>query len=112
IVCDGFIGNVALKVSEGLVEAMKAMLQESLAATITRKLGYVLSRQAFVDFKKRVDPSEFGGVPLLGVKGVSIICHGRSHSHAMMNAIRVAHNFASGTINQQIEEGVRRWGAA
>lgn len=111
IVCDGFIGNVALKVSEGVVEVFKHMLQESLAATITRKIGYVLSRQAFVDFKKRVDYSEFGGVPLLGVKGVSIISHGRSNGHAMMNAVRVAYEFATAKVNSQIAEEVQRWAA-
>ena len=73
IVCDGFIGNVALKVSEGLVDMIDQMLQESLGATVTRKIGYVLSRTAFQDFKKRVDYSEYGGAPLLGVKGVCII---------------------------------------
>ena len=78
VVCDGFIGNVALKVSEGLVDMIKSMLQESLAETVTRKIGYVLSRAAYRDFRKRVDYSEYGGAPLLGVKGVNIICHGRS----------------------------------
>src|SRR5712692_7415091 len=90
IVCDGFIGNVALKVSEGLVEMIYSMLRESLEATITRKIGYVLSRTAFQDFKKRVDYSEHGGAPLLGVKGVCIITHGRSNANAIKNAIRVA----------------------
>jgi glycerol-3-phosphate acyltransferase PlsX len=106
IVCDGFTGNVALKVSEGLVDVLKQMLQESLKATITRQLGYVLSRSAFHEFKKRVDYSEFGGVPLLGVKGVCIICHGRSNSNAIKNAIRVAAEFAGGNTNQRIEEGL------
>ena len=83
IICDGFIGNVALKVSEGLVEMITDMLHESLAATITRKIGYVLSRAAFTDFKRRVDYSEYGGAPLLGVKGVCIICHGSSNANAI-----------------------------
>jgi phosphate acyltransferase len=109
IVCDGFIGNVALKVSEGLVDVFKTMLQESLEATITRKIGYVLSRAAYTDFKKRVDYSEYGGVPLLGVKGVCIICHGRSNVNAIKNAIRVAAEFAGENINCAIEEEVRRW---
>jgi len=103
IVCDGFIGNVALKVSEGLVEMVYQMLRESLEATITRKIGYVLARTAFKEFKKRVDYSEYGGAPLLGVKGVCIITHGRSNAHAIKNAIRVAAEFAEGKINQQIE---------
>jgi glycerol-3-phosphate acyltransferase PlsX len=106
IVCDGFIGNVALKVSEGLVDMIYKMLRESLEATITRKIGYVLSRTAFQDFKKRVDYSEYGGVPLLGVKGVCIITHGRSNANAIKNSIRVAAEFAGGNINQHIETGL------
>src|SRR5690348_373796 len=107
IVCDGFVGNVALKVSEGLVEMVKHLLQESLEATITRKIGYVLSKTAFSDFKKRVDYSEYGGAPLLGVRGVCIICHGRSNANAIKNAIRVAAEFFEGRINQRIEEELR-----
>lgn len=107
IVCDGFVGNVALKVSEGLVEMVKHLLQESLEATITRKIGYVLSKTAFADFKKRVDYSEYGGAPLLGVRGVCIICHGRSNANAIKNAIRVAAEFSKGKINQQIEDELR-----
>jgi glycerol-3-phosphate acyltransferase PlsX len=103
IVCDGFIGNVALKVSEGLVETIKFMLQDSLTATVTRKIGYVLAHVAFDDFKKRLDYSEYGGAPLLGLKGVSIICHGRSNPNAIKNAIRVAMEFADGHINETIE---------
>jgi glycerol-3-phosphate acyltransferase PlsX len=108
VVCDGFIGNVALKVSEGLVDMMQSMLRESLEATITRKLGYVLSRKAYRDFRKRVDYSEYGGAPLLGVKGVSIICHGRSNANAIKNAIRVAAEFADGKLNESIEAELDR----
>jgi glycerol-3-phosphate acyltransferase PlsX len=104
VVCDGFIGNVALKVSEGLVEMIKNMLHESLAATVTRKIGYVLSQAAYRDFRKRVDYSEYGGAPLLGVKGVNIICHGRSNANAIKNAIRVAAEFAEGSVNDRIAE--------
>jgi glycerol-3-phosphate acyltransferase PlsX len=108
IVCDGFIGNVALKVSEGLIEIIKFMLQDSLTATVTRKIGYVLARTAFDDFKKRVDYSEYGGAPLLGLKGVVIICHGRSNPNAIKNAIRVAMEFAKGRINETIEAALHR----
>ncbi|HWQ56772.1 MAG TPA: phosphate acyltransferase PlsX [Bryobacteraceae bacterium] len=111
IVCDGFIGNVALKVSEGLVEMLRHLLQESLEATLTRKIGAFLSQAAFTDFKKRVDYSEYGGAPLLGVKGVCIICHGRSNGKAMRNAIRVAAEFSSGGVNQRIEDELRLWSA-
>jgi glycerol-3-phosphate acyltransferase PlsX len=103
IVCDGFIGNVALKVSEGLVEMMSKMLRESLEATITRKIGSLLARTAFYEFKKRVDYSEYGGAPLLGVKGVCIVTHGRSNANAIKNAIRVAAEFAEGKVNERIE---------
>jgi phosphate acyltransferase len=109
IVCDGFIGNVALKVSEGLVDVIKQMLHEALEATVTRKLGYVLSRAAYAEFKKRVDYSEFGGAPLLGVKGVCIICHGRSNANAIKNAIRVAAEFAGNNINKRIEDDLARF---
>ncbi len=107
IVCDGFVGNVALKVSEGVADMITGMLRESLAATITRKIGYVLSRAAYSDFRKRVDYSEYGGAALLGVKGVCIICHGRSNANAIKNAIRVAADFSSGNINHQIEQTLR-----
>ena len=112
IVCDGFIGNVALKVSEGLVEMFREILRETLAATLTRKIGYALSRSAYKDFKKRVDYSETGGAPLLGVKGVCIICHGRSNSNAIKNAIRIAADFASSGMNERIEEGLREFAKA
>ncbi|MBI4466423.1 MAG: phosphate acyltransferase PlsX [Acidobacteria bacterium] len=103
VVCDGFIGNVALKISEGMAEAIIALLKEALSSTLTAQVGYVLSRQAFDEFKKRLDYSEYGGVPLLGVKGVCVICHGRSNSNAIKNAIRIAAGFSAGRINEKIE---------
>lgn len=107
IVCDGFIGNVALKISEGLVEAISSLLKESLSSTLSSKVGYVLSRKAFNHFKKRVDYSEYGGAPLLGVRGVCLICHGGSNPNAIKNAIRVAAEFAEGRINEKIERELR-----
>ena len=98
---------MALKVSEGVVDIVKHMLQESLKATITRKIGYVLSKAAYTDFRKRVDYSEYGGAPLLGVKGVCIVCHGRSNANAIKNAIRVAAEFSRGHINHLIESDLR-----
>ncbi len=108
IVCDGFIGNVALKVSEGLVEAISTLLREELSATLTSKMGYVLSQRAFANFKRRLDYSEYGGAPLLGLKGVCIICHGRSNSNAIKNAIRVAAEFCHNKLNEKIEHEVSR----
>src|SRR5438067_1632381 len=104
IVCDGFIGNVALKVSEGLVEAVRYLLKESLKSTITSQVGYLLSRKAFADFKKRLDYAEYGGAPLLGIKGVCIVGHGSSNAVAIKNAIRVAAQFADSGINNKIEQ--------
>jgi glycerol-3-phosphate acyltransferase PlsX len=107
IVCDGFIGNVVLKVSEGVADMVKHLLRESLEATIAGKIGYVISRTAFSAFRKRMDYSEYGGAPLLGVRGVCIICHGRSNANAIKNAIRVAKEFCEGKINQRIEDELR-----
>src|SRR5580704_16020064 len=73
IVADGFVGNVALKISEGVANLVRTALKESLKATITRQVGALLSRSAFTDFKKRLDHTEYGGAPLLGVRGVCII---------------------------------------
>ncbi len=102
IICDGFVGNVALKISEGLVETVRYLLKESLRSTITSQVGYLLSKKALADFKKRLDYSEYGGAPLLGVKGVCIIGHGSSNANAIKNAIRVAAEFAERRINEKI----------
>jgi glycerol-3-phosphate acyltransferase PlsX len=102
IVCDGFVGNVALKISEGMVETVRFLLKQSLESTITSQVGYLLSRRAFADFKKRLDYSEYGGAPLLGIKGVCIVSHGSSNSNAIKNAIRVAADFADSRVNEKI----------
>jgi len=107
VVCDGFIGNVALKVSEGMADVIMHLLEASLKATLKRKVGYVLSRNAYKDFRKRVDYSEYGGAPLLGVRGVVIICHGRSNAHAIYNAIRVAAELAQAGIDRRLENELR-----
>lgn len=90
IVCDGFIGNVALKISEGLSEAMQQFLKQEILASRMGKIGYALLKSSFARFKKKVDYAEYGGAPLLGLDGISIICHGHSSSEAIKNAIRVA----------------------
>jgi glycerol-3-phosphate acyltransferase PlsX len=104
IVADGFVGNVALKTSEGVANLVRATLKETLKTTITRQVGYLLSRSAFSDFKKRLDHTEYGGAPLLGVKGVCFITHGSSNANAIKNAIRVAAEFAERPINDKIEK--------
>jgi len=106
IVSDGFVGNVALKISEGVANLVRTALKESLKATITRQVGALLSRSAFTDFKKRLDHTEYGGAPLLGVRGVCIIGHGSSNANAIKNAVRVAAESAERGINDSIERGL------
>src|ERR1700731_2679251 len=106
IVADGFVGNVALKISEGVANLVRTVLKESLRSTITRQVGYMLSRSAFADFKKRIDHTEYGGAPLLGLKGVCIITHGSSNANAIKNSVRVAAEFSERHINRSIESGL------
>src|ERR1700681_1482883 len=104
IVADGFVGNVALKISEGVANLVRSTLKETLAATITRQVGYLLSRSAFHDFKKRLDHTEHGGAPLLGIRGACFITHGSSNVNAIKNAVRVAADFAEHDITAHIEK--------
>lgn len=103
IVCDGFVGNVALKTSEGIGRFVRDALRASLNTTVTAKVGALLSRQAFNDFRRRLDYTEYGGAPLLGVRGVCIIGHGSSNDNAIFNGIRVAYEFAKANVNEKIE---------
>ncbi|WP_263368028.1 phosphate acyltransferase PlsX [Edaphobacter bradus] len=102
-VCDGFVGNVTLKSIEGAAKLFSSSLRESLKSTVTSQVGALLSRRAFEDFKKRLDYSEYGGAPLLGVRGVCIVGHGSSNEKAIMNGIRVAAEFAHAEVNANIE---------
>jgi phosphate acyltransferase len=102
IVCDGFVGNVCLKLSEGLAEAVISMLREEIAKSIKAQVGYLFAREAFVNFKKRVDYAEYGGAPLLGLNGTGIICHGRSNAVAIKNAIRVGAELVRKKVNDRI----------
>jgi phosphate acyltransferase len=104
IVSDGFVGNVALKTSEGVANLVRSTLKETLAATITRQVGYLLSRSAFHDFKKRLDHTEYGGAPLLGIRGAFFITHGSSNANAIKNAVRVANDFAERDITAHIQK--------
>jgi glycerol-3-phosphate acyltransferase PlsX len=103
IVCDGFVGNVALKTSEGVGRFVRDVLRESLTRTVTAQVGALLSRRAFNDFRRRLDYTEYGGAILLGVRGVCIIGHGSSNDRAIFNGIRVAYEFAKAGTNQRIE---------
>lgn len=94
VVCDGFVGNVLLKVSEGLAVAIGTMLKQEIEGRFWAKLGYLLGRPAFAAFKKRTSPAEYGGAPLLGIAGVGIVCHGSSDPMAIGIAIRQAGEYA------------------
>jgi glycerol-3-phosphate acyltransferase PlsX len=110
IVCDGFTGNVALKTSEGLIETVLQLLKDELSSNLQAKLGALLSQQSFKRLKKRLDYSEYGGAPLLGLRGVTIICHGRSSSNAIKNAIRVAKEFVENQVNAKLESELNQLG--
>jgi glycerol-3-phosphate acyltransferase PlsX len=103
VVTDGFTGNVALKISESLAEMLGAMIREELTRDMRSKLGAALATPAFARFKKRVDYTEMGGAPLLGIDGAAIISHGSSPSKAIRNAIRVAGEWARAGLNEHIK---------
>jgi glycerol-3-phosphate acyltransferase PlsX len=106
IVCDGFTGNVALKLSEGLVEMVEDLLGEELQSTFSAQVGYLLSRRAFRRFRKRVDYSEYGGAPLLGVAGLCIVGHGRSSAKAVRNAVVMASRLATSQVLTRVEQEI------
>jgi phosphate acyltransferase len=106
IVTDGFTGNVILKVSESLSEMVEQLLREEIKRTLQASVGFLLSRSAFRRFKQRLDYSEYGGAPLLGVKGCVIICHGRSSAKAVKNAIRFAAEFSRRSLAERIQEKI------
>ncbi len=104
VVCDGFVGNVVLKLSEGLADAAGRMLKGEIVKSWISKLGYLFVRGAFNRFKKIVDYAEYGGAPLLGINGVGMICHGGSNVKAMKNAIRFAHEYARSGVTEHVVE--------
>jgi glycerol-3-phosphate acyltransferase PlsX len=104
IVCDGFVGNITLKISESVAQHIAGMLKKTLTSTLASQVGAMLSRNAFQLFKKQIDYSEYGGAPLLGVRGVAVIGHGRSNANAIKNAIRVAAELVRGKVTDKIEQ--------
>ncbi|MFB3114705.1 MAG: phosphate acyltransferase PlsX [Nitrospirales bacterium] len=106
IVCDGFLGNVALKISEGLADAMKKMLMREIMASWLGRLSFLSLTGPLMRFKRRTDYAEFGGAPLLGVNGISMICHGRSSAKAIKNAIVRAEALAKGRLIELIQQDI------
>lgn len=106
VVTDGFTGNVALKISESLAEMLGSMIREELGRDVRSKLGAALAIPAFQRFRRRVDYTEMGGAPLLGIDGAAIICHGASPVKAIKNAVRVAQEWAAAGVNEHIKAAV------
>src|SRR6185369_3592740 len=106
IVCDGFTGNIALKISEGLVEVVEGLLQSELSSTLTMRVGSLLTLRALRRFRRRVDYSEYGGAPLLGVGGIAIVGHGRSSAKAVRNGVAMAYRFAETRFVQRVRDDI------
>jgi glycerol-3-phosphate acyltransferase PlsX len=106
VVCDGFTGNIVLKTGEGLVDVMEGLLQDEMSGTVTRRVGSLLTRGALRRFRRRVDYSEYGGAPLLGVGGVTIVGHGRSSPKAVRNAVAMAHRFAAERFIDRVQDDI------
>jgi glycerol-3-phosphate acyltransferase PlsX len=106
IVCDGFIGNIALKISEGLAETIIKMLKREITSVSTGRIGYLMMKPAIKNFKKRTDYDEYGGAPLLGINGACIISHGRSTAKAIKNALHVASDYARKRVFEEISTDI------
>ncbi|MFH1178093.1 MAG: phosphate acyltransferase PlsX [Acidobacteriota bacterium] len=111
VVCDGFVGNVVLKVSEGLGEMVFTLLKREARRSPVYSAGFLLAKGAFAGFKRQVDYSEYGGAPLLGVLGACLVGHGRSSPKAIRNALRFAHSYATRGVIGHIEEKIAELGA-
>ena len=107
IVCDGFIGNIILKATEGLGENIFFKLRNELKSSFLSKIGALLSRGAYKNFRKSLDYAEYGGAPFLGISGVCIKAHGNSSSLAIKNSILVAENFVNNHVNEHIKERLK-----
>jgi glycerol-3-phosphate acyltransferase PlsX len=106
IVCDGFTGNVILKVAEGLGEMVIGMLREEARQSPMYGAGLLMAKGAFLNLKRKVDYTEYGGAPLLGVNGACLIGHGRSNAKALRNAIRFAHSYAESGVIRRIGDKI------
>ncbi len=111
VVCDGFVGNVVLKVSEGLSEVLLGLIRAEMTKSLPNKLAAAVLRSDLRNMGKRLDYAEYGGLPLLGINGVAIISHGRSNAKAIKNALRVARQTAETGVAQAIAEGLAKLSA-
>jgi glycerol-3-phosphate acyltransferase PlsX len=104
VVCDGFVGNVVLKVSEGLAEAMGLMLRREFSSRLLSKIGYLLVKPSLKAFRNKVDYATYGGAPLLGIQGTAMICHGSSSPKAIMNAVKMAYDYDKRQVKKRMIE--------
>lgn len=104
VVSDGFVGNIALKISEGVADFIFKFFKEGIRNSLKARMGYLLLNDLFKEFQRKADYSETGGAPLLGVDGVCIICHGKSNEKAMRNAILLARKFVEKGLKESINE--------
>jgi glycerol-3-phosphate acyltransferase PlsX len=107
VVCDGFVGNVVLKVSEGVGEMMYSLLRREAGRSPTSAVGLLLAKRALAALKQKADYAEYGGAPLLGVRGACLVGHGRSNPKAIRNALRVAHSYATHGVVAHIERRLK-----
>lgn len=106
VVCDGFVGNVVVKMSEGLASSLVNILKRLFTSGMMPALGALLARKAFKKFARTIDYAEYGGAPLLGLQGLGIVCHGRSSSFAMRNAIKMGGTFVRKRTNERLAETI------
>lgn len=106
VICDGFVGNVVVKMSEGLASSLVRMLKRVFTSGLIPSMGALLARNAFKKFAKTIDYAEYGGAPLLGLQGLAIICHGRSNPLAMTNAIKMSGAFVRKGTNARLAETI------
>ncbi|MCR4442345.1 MAG: phosphate acyltransferase PlsX [Peptococcaceae bacterium] len=109
MVCDGFVGNIALKIIEGTAGTIMALLKEEMTASLWRKIGALMLKPGLKRLKWRLDYAEYGGMPLLGVKGVSIICHGSSQAKAIKNAIAAAKDCVNSNFIDELQKSIEKW---
>ncbi|MCX8110104.1 MAG: phosphate acyltransferase PlsX [Syntrophorhabdaceae bacterium] len=107
VVCDGFVGNIALKVAEGIAESLNIFFRQKISRSLKNKMGYMLLKEMFQELTKKTDYSEYGGAPLLGVDGICIICHGKSNGKAIKNAIFMAKQYAEKGLNDSIKNTIK-----
>lgn len=109
VVSDGFVGNVVVKISEGVAESIITFFKENVRKSLLKKLGYFLLKDTFKELSRKMDYSETGGAPLLGIDGICIICHGKSNERAIKNAVVLAKGFVDNNLNESIKDAMQSY---